>query len=108
MNSTGAAQIHADGTGPLVLSNVLNDAVAGNKTLNLRGSNPAANMITGNLVDNGVLSVTHDGAATWVLSGNNTYSGTTTASGGVLGIGSSTAFGTGLSPCRTVFWRLMG
>ncbi len=72
MNSTGAAQIHADGTGPLVLSNVLNDAVAGNKTLNLRGSNPAANMITGTLTNYTgnlaqALSVTHDGAATWVL-----------------------------------------
>ncbi len=88
LNTTTAAnQIHADGTGALILSNVANDFATptGAKTLNLRGSNVAGNMITSALTNDaggGVLSVTHDGAATWILSGTNTYTGTTTASGG--------------------------
>ncbi|MFN9110003.1 MAG: beta strand repeat-containing protein, partial [Bacteroidota bacterium] len=36
--TTGTTQIHADGTGPLVLTNVLNDMAAGAMTLHLRGS----------------------------------------------------------------------
>lgn len=97
LNSTGTNQIHADGTGPLILTNVLNDAVAGAKTLALRGSNSAGNMITSPLIDNGgTLSVTIDGGATWVLtnSGNN-YTGATTVAAGALGIGHNQAIGTG-------------
>ncbi len=94
--TTANNQIHADGTGALILTNVAHDTTAtGNKTLSLRGSNTAGNMITSSLTDNGtgVLSVTVDGGATWILSGNNTFTGTTTVSAGALGIGSNTAVG---------------
>jgi len=43
----------------------------------------------------GTLSFTKNGAAVQTLSGNNTYSGTTTLGGGQLNINSSTAIGTG-------------
>lgn len=95
--TTGNSQIHADGTGPLILLNVANDMVGGAKVLFLRGSSAAGNMITSTLADNGgALGVTVDGGANWILSGTNTHSGVTLSSSGALGIGSDSALGTGI------------
>lgn len=92
-------QIHADGSGPLILTNVANDMAAGAKSVVLRGSNTAGNMITSQLSDNGgALSITVDGGATWILTNSaNNYTGTTTASAGALGIGHDTAIGAALT-----------
>ncbi|MGC3969189.1 MAG: autotransporter-associated beta strand repeat-containing protein [Pirellulales bacterium] len=97
-STTGGAQIHADGTGALILTNVANDStLTGAKTLSLRGSSTVGNMITSQLSNDGgggVLSVTIDGNATWILSNDaNNYTGNTTVSAGALGIGSDTAIG---------------
>ncbi len=99
--TTAGNQIHADGSGALILTNVAHDTTeTGNKTLSLRGNNTAGNMITSQLSNNGagVLSVTIDGSATWILtnSGNN-YTGTTTVTGGALGIGHNSAIPAALS-----------
>jgi autotransporter-associated beta strand protein len=97
--TTGGNQIHADGSGPLILTNVVNDFATptGNKTLSLRGSNTAGNMITSQLTNDaggGTLGVTVDGGATWILTnGGNSYTGTTTVSAGALGIGHDSAIG---------------
>ncbi len=97
--TTGSTQIHADGTGPLILTNVTNDVITatGNKTLFLRGSNAGPNQITSRLSDNGgSLGVTVDGGAMWILTNPlNDYTGLTTAGGGLLGIGAAGAIGTG-------------
>ena len=94
--SSSTNQIHADGIGPLILTNVANDMTAGAKTVVLRGSSAAGNMITSNLADNGgALSVTVDGGATWILTGTNTFTGNLTAGGGALGIGGASAVGAG-------------
>jgi autotransporter-associated beta strand protein len=97
--TTANSAIYADGAGPLVLTNVAHDTTeSGNKTLSLRGTNAAGNMITSPLSNNGtgVLSVTVDGGATWILSNSgNNFSGTTTAGAGALGIGDDMALGTG-------------
>jgi autotransporter-associated beta strand protein len=98
--TTGSNQIHADGSGPLILTNVANDFATptGNKTLFLRGSNTAGNMITSVLSNDagaGTLAVTVDGGATWILSGVNTYSGGTNSNAGSLGIGHNSALGSG-------------
>jgi autotransporter-associated beta strand protein len=97
--TTANSAIYADGAGPLILTNVAHDTTeTGNKTLSLRGTNAAGNMITCQLSNNGagVLSVTVDGGATWILSSSgNNYSGSTTVSAGALGIGDDTALGTG-------------
>ncbi len=68
-------------------------------TLTLNGSNAGANTISGvlgNGSNGGTLSVTKTGAGTWVLSGNNTYTGTTTAVGGTLILDYTTNSGTKL------------
>lgn len=95
--TTGDVQLVADGSGPLVLTNVQNSGATGNKRLLLRGSNAFANEISSALADNGgTLGIVHDTGGAWILSGNNSgMSGTVTASGGSLGAGSNTAFGTG-------------
>jgi fibronectin-binding autotransporter adhesin len=94
--TTGTTQIHADGTGPLILTNLLNDMAEGAKTLSLRGSNSMGNMITSDLTNmGGNLAVTIDGGATWILAGNNSHSGNTTIAGGALGIGNNSAIGNG-------------
>ncbi|MEN3940586.1 autotransporter-associated beta strand repeat-containing protein [Prosthecobacter sp. SYSU 5D2] len=95
-STTGSTLIHADGSGPLILTNVVNDMAAGAKILYLRGSNSLGNMVTSDLGDNGGnLSLIVDGGATWILSGNNTYSGNTTMSAGSLGIGGDSVLGNG-------------
>lgn len=97
--TTASNQIHADGSGALILTNVANDFTTptGAKTLFLRGSSAAGNMITSQLTNDGgggTLGVTIDGAATWILTnGANSFTGTTTVSSGALGIGHDTAIG---------------
>jgi len=94
--STGAIALEANGSGALVLSSTFTNATAGAKALTLRGYNTDANEIRGNLADNsGALSITKSEGGTWILSGSNTHTGTTTLSAGALGAGSNTAFGTG-------------
>ncbi|HCN76997.1 MAG TPA: hypothetical protein DIT13_07370 [Verrucomicrobiales bacterium] len=97
--TTGSTQIHADGSGALILTNVANDVITatGNKTLFLRGTNAEGNKITSQLSDNGgTLGVTVDGGATWILTNPaNNYTGLTTAGGGALGIADPGAIGSG-------------
>ena len=94
---TGNSQIHADGVGGLILTNVNNTLNTNAKTLFLRGVSSAANMITSQLSDNtGALGITIDGSTAWILTnGANDYSGTTTVGAGALGIGHNGALGTG-------------
>ena len=96
--TTGGAQLHADGAGAWVITNLANDMAAGAKTLNLRGTNAGANLITSQLSDNGgALAITIDGGAAWVLTnGANNYTGLTLVSAGALGIGHNTAVGGGI------------
>ncbi len=95
-SGSGNSQIHADGTGPLILTNVVNVAADTNPLLFLRGTNTAGNVITSVLSDNGnPFGVTVDGSATWILTNANTYTGNTTSSAGALGIGNDSAIGTG-------------
>lgn len=95
--TTGTNQIHADGVGSLILTNVANDLGSGAKTLSLRGVSSAANFITSQLSNNGGnLAITVDGSTAWILTnGANDYSGTTTVSAGALGIGADGALGNG-------------
>ncbi len=92
---SGGATIDASGTGALSLNNTNNLAVAGSTThsLTLTGSNTGANTLSPAIVDNGVLatSLTKSGAGNWMLSGANTFTGTTTISAGTLTLGNALA-----------------
>ncbi len=76
---------------------------ATNRTLTLRGGNTGANTIAGVLQDStangivgvGVLSVTKNDGGTWVLEGDNTYTGATTVSAGTLIINGNSSTATG-------------
>jgi autotransporter-associated beta strand protein len=94
-STTAGAQIHADGSGTLILTNVANDMQPGAKRLYLRGTNNDGNMITSQLSDNGgALELVIDSNATWILTNSaNNFTGTTTVSAGALGIGHDTAIG---------------
>ena len=67
----------------------------GNKTLTLGGANTGNNTISGSITDGpgSVISLTKAGAGTWVLPGANTYTGTTSITGGTLQLGSGTGTG---------------
>lgn len=92
-----------NGTGALVFdAPVFNVAVPGVTTarsLTLSGSNADFNTISGVIQNTdgtaGVLSLTKSGTGTWILSGANTYTGTTTVSAGALHLNSTSAIGTG-------------
>ncbi len=97
--STASVVIESSGTGALVLTNLVNASTGtGGKTLFLRGDLNASNEVTSVLTDNGaggVLSVTKDDNGTWILSGQSTYTGTTTVSSGILGISADSVGGVG-------------
>jgi autotransporter-associated beta strand protein len=95
--STGGGSINnnsADGSNPLLFSNAAFNSSAGNlitvnRLLTLGGANTDANAISGAIIDNntvggGTVSLSKSGSGRWILSGVNTYTGTTTVNGGTL------------------------
>jgi fibronectin-binding autotransporter adhesin len=93
--SSAGGTIEASGTGALVLSGNINPS-AGNKTLVLSGTSTADNMISGIIADSpnaDVLNLAKSGSGKWILSGNNTYAGTTTVSAGELVVGPNAKIG---------------
>lgn len=84
--TTFGGTIDASGSGPLAFTSNFTAGGAGVKTLTLRGSSAAANTVGGAIVNSGggATSLAKTGTGTWVLGGSNTYTGTTTVSGGTL------------------------
>ncbi len=80
------ATLDASGSAVLVFTGATASSGSGARTLTLTGSNTDVNRIGGALVDpsSGALSLTKSAAGTWVLSGNNTFSGATTVGAGTL------------------------
>ena len=103
LNANGASQLHAlnqSGNGLLKFTSDL--ALSGNfaRTITLTGSSSGSGEFAGNIVDflsTNKTSVTKNGAGTWTLSGNNSYTGNTTVSGGgLLIVGSANGISGGL------------
>ncbi len=79
------------------------------RVLTLKGSNTQANTISGVIADNlsggngtAVVALTKDGTGTWILGGNNTYTGPTNVILGTLGLGGSQASGISLAAGTTL------
>ena len=84
--TTGGGTIDGSGTGPISFLGGVYATGLGNKTLALQGSNTGNNTL-GGVISNSTgyaTSLVKDGAGTWVLTGANTYTGTTTVKGGKL------------------------
>lgn len=67
----------------------------GSRTLTLTGVNTGANTFAMAIGEVGSTSVVKSGTGTWVLTGNNSYSGRTTIGAGTLVANSATALGNG-------------
>jgi len=96
--TSGGATLDASGSGALVLTSDFTATGAGDKTLNLAGSSTAANTISGAIVNNSVANttaVTKSGAGTWVLSGNNSFTGGLDVQAGTIVLGHDNAAGIG-------------
>ncbi|MFZ2278582.1 MAG: autotransporter-associated beta strand repeat-containing protein, partial [Prosthecobacter sp.] len=109
--TTGTRRIDSSGTGALILTDVRNttgtsvNTIGGDKTLEIRGTNTDANMITSVLADNaqglatpafggvGALRVLKADGGVWILNAANTYTGGTRVDGGLLGIGTTGSLG---------------
>jgi autotransporter-associated beta strand protein len=97
---TGGATINNNGTGALIFAGAsfnatgLTGSVATSRTLTLGGANTGANEIQG-VIANGlsgtmVTNLAKSGNGTWLVSGANTFTGTTTINAGTLKLGGST------------------
>lgn len=82
-----------DCTSALHILNSVSPSFATERTLTLDGTSTAANTIAGVVSDNGVgvMTLNKTGTGTWILSGENTYTGDTTISAGKLRINGSTS-----------------
>ena len=100
--SAGTSVIESSGTGAIVFSNTGPAAYAGsgNRTLGLGGTNTGNNTMGGSIVDGtgGVTTVGKNDAGTWLLTGNNTYTGNTVVNAGLLQIGNGGTTGAIASP----------
>ena len=76
------------GAGTLKFGGQISGGASGTTTLTLNGTNTNLNTVSGNIVNGSAtnLAVTKSGAGTWVLSGTNSYSGTTLISAGLLSL----------------------
>jgi fibronectin-binding autotransporter adhesin len=75
----------------------------GNKTFTLGGTGTGTNTFAGKITDGlgAVISLTKGGAVTWILSGTNTYSGTTTVLAGKLILSNAWSVASGILDVRS-------
>ncbi|MGC3967789.1 MAG: autotransporter-associated beta strand repeat-containing protein [Pirellulales bacterium] len=91
LDASGSAAIKFINPGLLSFTNIA--AV----TFTLAGSSTADNTLASAIVDGpGSTNVAKSGLGTWVLSGANTYGGTTTVNAGILNVQSNQALGTSI------------
>ena len=98
MGTTDGAVINNNNaTATITINTALLVSAAGNKTLTLGGSNVGDNTFAGAITNgsSAVISLVKADGGTWVLSGNNSYSGGTTVSAGTLKASAANALGAG-------------
>jgi fibronectin-binding autotransporter adhesin len=82
--TTGGGTIDQSGTGLLKFTSNITASGAGSKSLGLSGSTAGIGEFAGTIVDNSpsfTTAVNKSGSGTWILSGNNTYTGRTSIQG---------------------------
>jgi autotransporter-associated beta strand protein len=84
--TTAGGTINNNSAQAFTINSDLLVTVVGNKTLTLGGTGAGTNTFAGKITDGpgAVISLTKGGACTWILSGTNTYTGTTTVNAGKL------------------------
>jgi autotransporter-associated beta strand protein len=92
LTGAGTFELANNGSGALVWTGTIaTSAVTGTRALTISGSNTGANEVQGAIADPrnaNILGVTKNGVGSWILSGGNTYTGTTSVTAGTLQIGS--------------------
>ena len=103
--TTGAGGgFDAEGTGALVIAGAMSpiNTVAGTQVLTLTaGTGTGSNIFSGSIADSSataLIGLTKAGAGLWILSGSDTYSGTTTVSAGTLQLSGTGTLGNGNAP----------
>ena len=95
---TSGGTLDASGTGAVNFTNTGSmgfNSQSGARTLTLTGTNAGNNTLAAAIGDNGgATSLVKSGTGSWVLTGMNTYTGTTTISDGVLRVGNGGTSGT--------------
>ncbi len=94
---TGGVRIDQSGaSGQLVLTGNITNTGSGTKALTLQGSTAGTALLSGTIANSSggnATNVTKAGTGTWILSGSNTYTGTTTINAGTLQIGNGATSG---------------
>ncbi|MEI6176222.1 MAG: autotransporter-associated beta strand repeat-containing protein [Verrucomicrobiota bacterium] len=96
--TTGSATLDMSGTGTLTFTSALTATGAGSKTLTLTGSTAGTGVLEGVIPNNSgtnTTAVTKSGTSIWILSGNNSYTGTTAINAGKLFINGDQTSATG-------------
>jgi hypothetical protein len=95
--TTGGAILDQSGTGNLKFTSAMTATGVGAKAITLQGATAGTGELAGAISDLGgnVISLNKYGSGDWILSGNNSYTGATTVSGGTLTLsgGNSAASG---------------
>jgi autotransporter-associated beta strand protein len=93
---TAAPTIDASGQGAINFTGTISGGGSTARTFTLSGNNTGSNTIAGVIINQtAATSVAKTGIGTWVLTGNNTYTGTTTISEGTLQFAKAGALYTG-------------
>jgi autotransporter-associated beta strand protein len=89
------ANNNANSANSITINTDLQVPATGAKTVTLTGVNAGSNTFAGAITNgaSAVISLTKSGSGTWVLSGNNTYSGGTAVSAGTLKANAANALG---------------
>ncbi len=103
--TTGAARIDQSGTGILKFTSDLTATGLGNKTFMLLGSTTGTGELDGAIVDSTgfATSLSKMGQGQWTISGNNTFSGSTTLESGALKLDYTVNNNTKLSDTGVLF-----
>ena len=91
--TTGSGIVNQSGTGVLKFTGGVSSTGVGDKSLTIQGSTSGIGELAGIIADGttGKISITKSGTGQWILSGANTFTGTTLLSAGSLVLGNNLA-----------------